>query len=94
MRGSGNSRAIKKQPDEDKTKLFAAYGEVCAVSGKTMLTNRFGRKLKLPSTVAIKHQLLVMMLEDEIKAVPSGGSFSEDKSPAIAALRRLKGARV
>jgi len=34
----------------------------------TMHTHRFGRKLKLPSTVAIKHGILRMMLQDELKA--------------------------
>ena len=33
-----------------------------------MYTQRFGRKLKLPSTVAIKHGLLKLMLEDHLKA--------------------------
>ena len=31
-----------------------------------MLTHRFGRKLKLPSTVAIKHGILKMMLRDQL----------------------------
>lgn len=31
-------------------------------------TRRFGRKLKLPSTVAIKHEILKMMVQDELKA--------------------------
>ncbi len=52
---------------------------------------RFGTKLKLPSCAAIKHQLLVMMLEDEIRSLQSGQSFVSDKSPAIAALRKLRG---
>jgi hypothetical protein len=33
-----------------------------------MYTHRFGRKLKLPSTIAIKHGILSMMLRDELKA--------------------------
>ena len=33
-----------------------------------MHTRRFGRKLKLPSTVAIKHEILKMMVQDELKA--------------------------
>jgi hypothetical protein len=33
-----------------------------------MLTHRFGRKIKLPSTVAIKHQILKLMLQDCLKA--------------------------
>jgi hypothetical protein len=32
-----------------------------------MHTLRFGRKLKLPSTVAIKHQIRKLMAQDEIK---------------------------
>jgi len=34
-----------------------------------MRDHRFGRKIKLPSTAAIKHELLMMMFEDEIRAV-------------------------
>jgi hypothetical protein len=60
--------------------------------GGFMRIHRFGRKLKLPSTVAIKHQLLRMMLEDEIRAIPPGGCFKENESPALAMLRRLRGA--
>jgi hypothetical protein len=33
-----------------------------------MRTHRFGRKIKLPSTVAIKHELLKLMLQDHLKA--------------------------
>ena len=33
-----------------------------------MRTHRFGRKLKLPATIAIKHQIRMLMLEDSIKA--------------------------
>ena len=33
-----------------------------------MHTRRFGRKLKLPSTVAIKHEILGLMVQDELKA--------------------------
>jgi hypothetical protein len=32
-----------------------------------MHTHRFGRKLKLPSTIAIKHQIRKMMFEDLVK---------------------------
>jgi len=32
-----------------------------------MHTRRFGKKLKLPSTVAIKHQIKKSMLEDALK---------------------------
>jgi len=33
-----------------------------------MHTHRFGRKLKLPSTMAIKHGILSLMLQDQLKA--------------------------
>ena len=34
-----------------------------------MLTkNRFGRKIKMPSTIAIKHQIMTRMLQDLSKA--------------------------
>ena len=32
-----------------------------------MQTHRFGRKIKLPSTIAIKHQLRKLMFEDLVK---------------------------
>jgi hypothetical protein len=32
-----------------------------------MRTHRFGRKLKLPATAVIKHQIRRMMFEDRIK---------------------------
>jgi hypothetical protein len=33
-----------------------------------METRRFGRKLKLPATIAIKHQIRELMFEDAVKA--------------------------
>ena len=32
-----------------------------------MRTHRFGRKLRLPSTIAIKHQIRTMMFKDLVK---------------------------
>jgi len=32
-----------------------------------MRTHRFGRRLKLPATIAIKHQIRKLMLQDLIK---------------------------
>jgi hypothetical protein len=34
-----------------------------------MRTHRFGRKIKLPATIAIKHQIRMRMAEYEIKKV-------------------------
>jgi hypothetical protein len=54
-----------------------------------MNTYRFGQKLKLPSTVAIKHQFFVMMLADEIRAIPPGQIFHPENSNALEKLRGL-----
>ena len=32
-----------------------------------MRTHRFGRKIKLPATIAIKHQIRMLMALDEVK---------------------------
>ena len=37
-----------------------------------MHTNRFGRKLKLPSTIAIKHQIRKLMLEELVEKAKDG----------------------
>jgi hypothetical protein len=37
-----------------------------------MRTHRFGHKLKLPATIAIKHQLRKMMFEDALKKAEVG----------------------
>jgi hypothetical protein len=45
-----------------------------------MHTHRFGRKLKLPSTIAIKHQIRKLMAEDEVK---KAAAVSRNESPDI-----------
>jgi hypothetical protein len=42
-----------------------------------MRTHRFGRKVKLPSTIAIKHEILSMMLQDVLKAQTSAAKSDE-----------------
>jgi hypothetical protein len=37
-----------------------------------MRTRRFGRKIKLPATIAIKHQIRKLMLEDAVKTAEAG----------------------
>jgi hypothetical protein len=59
-----------------------------------MKEQRFGRKINPPSTIAIKHQLLEMMLEDEVRASLDRGLFDEKTSPALAMLRRLNAPRL
>ena len=50
-----------------------------------MYTQRFGRKLKLPSTVAIKHGLLKLMLEDHLKAEAQNAAVAETVEPVVRA---------
>jgi hypothetical protein len=37
-----------------------------------MHTHRFGRKLKLPATIAIKHQIRKLMLEELVEKAEAG----------------------
>jgi hypothetical protein len=37
-----------------------------------MRTHRFGRKIKLPATIAIKHQIRKLMFEDAVKKAEAG----------------------
>jgi hypothetical protein len=37
-----------------------------------MYTHRFGRKIKLPATIAIKHQIRKMMFEEAVKNAEAG----------------------
>jgi hypothetical protein len=48
-----------------------------------MRTHRFGRKLKLPSTVAIKFAIMRLMVQDELKARASA-TKTEGASPCSA----------
>jgi hypothetical protein len=42
---------------------------------------RFGRRLKIPSTVEIKHQLLVLWLKDQVaKEVAEAAAAHEDST--------------
>jgi len=50
-----------------------------------MYTQRFGRKLKLPSTVAIKHGILKLMLQDHLKAQAQSAPAAETVAPAASA---------
>ena len=59
-----------------------------------MHPHRFGKKLTLPATIAIKHQLRKLMLEDLVKQAEviaraqatAGGSAFSKKTPARRAL--------
>ena len=39
-----------------------------------MHTHRFGKKLKLPSTIAIKHQIRKLMFEDSVEKAEAGAA--------------------
>jgi hypothetical protein len=46
-----------------------------------MRTHRFGRKLKLPATIAIKHQLRTMMYRDAVaKAERELKQFADNRA--------------
>jgi hypothetical protein len=53
-----------------------------------MRTHRFGRKIELPATIAIKHQLRKLMFEDAVKKAEGGaraeatcGQLREETQP-------------
>jgi hypothetical protein len=50
---------------------------------------KFGRKLRLPSTVEIKHQLLVLWLADQTaKEAAEASVLVVTSAPQVAAIRR------
>ena len=58
-----------------------------------MYTQRFGRKLKLPATVAIKHGILKLMLQDHLKAQVQNAAAAETIDPdarGVAAAPQIK----
>ena len=55
-----------------------------------MRTHRFGQKLKLPATIAIKHQIRKLMFEDAVKKAEAGaraeatrGQLCEETQPLV-----------
>jgi len=55
-----------------------------------MRTHRFGRKIKLPATIAIKHQLRKLMFEDAVKKAEAAataeairGQMREETRPLV-----------
>jgi hypothetical protein len=55
-----------------------------------MRTHQFGRKIKLPATIAIKHQIRKLMFEDAVKKVEAGaraeairGQMREETRPLV-----------
>jgi len=46
-----------------------------------MLTHRFGRKIKLPATIAIKHQIRKLMLEEAIDRAEAAVRAEEFREP-------------
>jgi hypothetical protein len=53
---------------------------------RPMRTHRFGRKIKLPATIAIKHQLRKMMFEDAVKKAEAEASADVFRGQASAEL--------
>jgi hypothetical protein len=53
---------------------------------RPMRTHRFGRKIKLPATIAIKHQVRMRMAQYEIKkALKTASALSLTIQPALLA---------
>jgi hypothetical protein len=55
-----------------------------------MRTHQFGRKIKLPATIAIKHQIRKLMFEDAVKKADAGaraeairGQMREETRPLV-----------
>jgi hypothetical protein len=53
-----------------------------------MRTHRFGQKIKLPATIAIKHQLRKLMFEDAVKTAEARaeairGQMREETRPLV-----------
>jgi hypothetical protein len=55
-----------------------------------MRTHQFGRKIKLPATIAIKHQIRKLMFEDAVKKAEAGaraeaigGQMREETRPLV-----------
>jgi hypothetical protein len=54
-----------------------------------MRTHRFGRKLKLPSTIAIKHQIRKLMFEDSVKKAEAGARAEATRGQLREEIRSL-----
>ncbi len=55
-----------------------------------MHAHRFGRKLKLPSTIAVKHEIRKLMFEDSVNKAEAGaraeairGQLREETRPLV-----------
>ncbi|MFY9830842.1 MAG: hypothetical protein WAK69_20020 [Rhodoplanes sp.] len=52
-----------------------------------MRTQRFGRTIKLPSTIAIKHQIRKLMFEEAVKKAEAAegirGQLREETTPLV-----------
>jgi hypothetical protein len=46
-----------------------------------MRTHRFGRKIKLPATIAIKHQMRMLMVQDEAKKTKAEAKVEVPRGP-------------
>src|SRR4249920_202666 len=79
------------QGDRSSGKLTMGYDGPAHLVGGRMRTHRFGRKLKLPSTIAIKHQIRCLMAEDEINKADARAETTDICRPSVG--RRTSGKR-
>jgi glutamate dehydrogenase/leucine dehydrogenase len=54
-----------------------------------MRTHRFGRKIKLPATIAIKHQIRKLICADSAKKVEAGAIAEAARGPLREETRSL-----
>jgi hypothetical protein len=57
-----------------------------------MYTHRFGRKIKLPATIAIKHQIRKMMFEEAVKTAEAEAAAEAVRVKLREAVRPLHSA--
>ncbi len=77
-----SSKKIERLSDQEFSFSKTAYNP--QPQEYAVRTHRFGRKLKLPSTIAIKHQIRELMFEDSVKTAEAiRGQLREETQPLV-----------
>jgi hypothetical protein len=85
------NQSVRPRPEIAKTRLPAEFDHP-HVNRKedAMRTHQFGRKLKLPATIAIKHQIRKLMFEDALEQAEAAaraesirGQTGEETRPLV-----------
>jgi hypothetical protein len=62
-RPSADARIVERDAYDFLPDIHIEY----STTGAPVHTHRFGRKIKLPATMAVKHQIRMLMAQDEVK---------------------------